>query len=1080
MNRKIPLSLALLSILLINTVIGVSAYPEVEVQRQIWVDQEGINAYPYQDHMVFSNVTGLWYSFYYDAWASGGTGALLYDVIDTSGIVLMTKILIHNGMVDKGAMEDFSVAINRDGYRIYMAIALDSVTAISSLSAFKGDIVCYYMLYNEDSGQIDIINTHAIDRYGDYKVQWVDIEITYDGYMVISYNCDGFAGTDDIGGISFSSSTLAWVDSANTISTDMIYFGETSDNPPNNGGHMLALAPYKTNGIAIYWRDYLQISDRIDVACLFLGINVTVAGDNGYTDANWEVELIEDSFGIPKGTINSANYFDVVNDWSDEQIAVAHSYRLGDVNYVNVTLYNATDDTVSKYNIITFNDGGADTATYSLILATNERGSINLLFANSTHKDIWYVVKYNINTKLFDAPVEVFTTLNPMGNLREITSAQSFVPTYGSAKATPHALLTVGSLSFQWHYLDEGFTIPFMSDYINYTRLDNITDNTLTTYGVIIRPSDRHIIETRIHENVTLFYASFEDFNHYVRFNYNITSGQSYTTITRKDNDTALQIAYISKVTLTPDDEWNILTIDFFFTDDCFDYYSQTMGYGIVYEGTWFSTATSTMKYSIFNLGGIASFTGMGDSTYYPQNDAFSIGAYNDGSWSQFSVLYDSLEHMHFNVEFDIDGDWNADDGIWENSTGGFFEYGINYWLKGDYINGWKVRIYPASVNVGHQKLGSDVDYVQWTVEHYTYNISISAYQLEVTNTLYSNFNGYDSEDSDPDHHQKTSVTWWVDLWFSNENAGKTVATRVNTELFGMYEQGVAWWFGYGGFRPMIGEITDSIFYDNVNDANGTIQTVYQNVDVVDFWGRVEKVTGGDKEYIMHNYLMKNKELAVGDMKGVDTPALVKTKTMDMPQTGFLTPLITMINNIREFIVTGITDVIKGMGTLIDTVLVSVGLPPLLGIFIDFLLGLYEIFALIYGSFVDIISWIVTSIENMISSIFLIIPRYLLLVNDVLMVFIGFYTNFVLLFTGGIGEMNNFWVDYSVGDILQIYLIAVLPFTYLAKWESSKDPLGAIAEDVSMFMQFIMAVFDIAMEFLTVAFDIIKSIIGLI
>ena len=122
----------------------------------------------------------------------------------------------------------------------------------------------------------------------------------------------------------------------------------------------------------------------------------------------------------------------------------------------------------------------------------------------------------------------------------------------------------------------------------------------------------------------------------------------------------------------------------------------------------------------------------------------------------------------------------------------------------------------------------------------------------------------------------------------------------------------------------------------------------------------------------------------------------------------------------------------------------------------------------------------ITSIDGLIASIFVLVPRYLLFVGMILTVFVDYYNNIVLLFTGGIGGMSNFWLDYNLAEFIQLYLIGIFPFMLIAKIESSDDPVQTLTDEVKMFMEVITAVFNIAYQLFTVAFDIIKSIVGLI
>jgi len=485
------------------------------------------------------------------------------------------------------------------------------------------------------------------------------------------------------------------------------------------------------------------------------------------------------------------------------------------------------------------------------------------------------------------------------------------------------------------------------------------------------------------------------------------------------------------------------------------------------------------LKTNIYNLGGIVSYSFVGDGRRVADGDVYDIMATSAGSIARTEVVYDKLQHVHILPELNVNGTWNPTTGRFEDFDGGFFEYGLKYEVDGLWVQGYKVRLYPTNYRVGHQNLGADHNWVGWAVEWYQFTQNNASWTLQKEDIIYTNNWGYDNDDATPDYHNRTSSQLWIDLWFSNHEGGTIMAGRVSALYYGLYEQATPFWFGYGEFRPMFGDVTSSQFFGDITDFNGGTTDSY-GIEKVNFWTRVEKISGNTRPWKVSNYEVRNYQLAEGRMQGIDNPPFIETRVLDSPTSGFLTPLIKVISGIGN----AIGNALRGMATytmsLVDTMLTNIGLPPMLSIFFDFLMGIYEIFALIYSSFVDIVSWITSSIENMIGSLFLVIPRYLLLVTDVLNVFVSYYTNFVLLFTGGIGNMNNFWADYSMGEIIQVYLVAVVPFTFLAKWESSKDPINAIAEDVGMFVQFVTAIYDIASEFMGLAFDIIKSILGLI
>jgi len=434
---------------------------------------------------------------------------------------------------------------------------------------------------------------------------------------------------------------------------------------------------------------------------------------------------------------------------------------------------------------------------------------------------------------------------------------------------------------------------------------------------------------------------------------------------------------------------------------------------------------------------------------------------------------------MHFNVELDNGALWDAVDNVFINMTGGYYEFGINYMINNTMLDGWSFRVYPSTSNVGNHGIGVDHDWVQWTVEHYVYNKTYGDYQMRKKEILYSNYNGYDHTDSNHGYTNKTSVNWWIDLWFSNDNSSSIVASRLNPEYYGMYEQGNLFWFGYGKFRPMFGDIDLSMFFDNAYNNDAEITTVSGEVELVQFWTKVAKVTGSET-YQMKNFKMKNKEFALNRMIGIDTPAHVETKVIDMPSTGFLSPLIKALTGLGAIIVDGILGLLMSISGVIDNVLTRLGLPPIFSIIINVLTSLFDILNLIFLHLSDIVTYIIDSIGHTLSTIFLVIPRYLYFVGMVANVFISYYTTIVSFFTGGWAGVSNIWVDYSLFEWIQLYLICIFPFTEIAKIMGSDDPQAKLISEIKSFVGFLTGISKIAEWFIALILEILRSIRNLL
>lgn len=344
------------------------------------------------------------------------------------------------------------------------------------------------------------------------------------------------------------------------------------------------------------------------------------------------------------------------------------------------------------------------------------------------------------------------------------------------------------------------------------------------------------------------------------------------------------------------------------------------------YSNTTYTRGETGYTVNFFNLGGMVSYVKVGDAGHNKGDDILSIYAQDVGSYIEASIIWDKLQHQHLTLELDNGGVWDSINNKFINMTGGLYEFGMNYFINNTILNGWKTRIYVESSDVGNHGVGVDKDWVNWEIEHYIYNRTIDDWMIKKESNLISNYDGYDHTSSIHGYTNKTTIKFFVDLWFSNENSSKIIATRINPEFFGMYEQGSSFWFGYGAFRPYFGDETVSIFYDNIYDGNMNVVSSSEKVSLVQFWVRVEKITGKEK-YQLTNFVMKNSQFASYKMGGIDTPAYVATKVINMPRTGFLTPLVKAIQGIGSLIWGACMGFIYVLISSIDGLLVYLGLP---------------------------------------------------------------------------------------------------------------------------------------------------------
>jgi len=266
-----------------------------------------------------------------------------------------------------------------------------------------------------------------------------------------------------------------------------------------------------------------------------------------------------------------------------------------------------------------------------------------------------------------------------------------------------------------------------------------------------------------------------------------------------------------------------------------------------------------------------------------------------------------------------------------------------------------------------------------------------------------------------------------------------------------MYEQGVAWWFGYGKFRPMIGEYENAKFLDDLYDETGNI-TNCRKFDLMRVFIEVEKIDiadGNDETWTVRAVENVNRQLAADRMQGVDEPTFVETKVLDMPQTGFLNPLIKAINGIKTAIWSGALGFVKVMWGAIDSFGVFIGLPS--GFFsriTDFIIMIPDIIIKLVENIDMVITYSVTLLDQIFSFVFVAIPRLFWLLAELTFTFVTFWTSISSMLTGGWTGVSNIWVEWNVGDWIQLFLYAIFPAWQVNRIFTSKTPMETARNDL--------------------------------
>jgi hypothetical protein len=481
----------------------------------------------------------------------------------------------------------------------------------------------------------------------------------------------------------------------------------------------------------------------------------------------------------------------------------------------------------------------------------------------------------------------------------------------------------------------------------------------------------------------------------------------------------------------------------------------------------------------IVNLGGAVSYTRSGNAGKIKGGDSFELYAEETNSYATATTTFRKLQHVHTLVEVYYNLTWNGLTGRYENTgslDSGNYKFTINYDINNVWINGWRIVLKPVEYNVGHQNFGVDLDYVKFQIDFEQWNGT--SWEIKKTGYTTSNCWAYDNENAKVTHYDdRVSSQFYIDMWFNKMNASTVVAARVTPYYYGMYEQGSSWWMGYGKFRPTFGNETHVSFYTNLLDENQNPSNCY-DIEEVNFTVGIYKTGIVNRRWKITNYEVLNFKTAEDRMRGIDTPPIVETKVLDMPQGGFLTPLIKAIESIGKNVWSGVFNLIKQIMGGIDTLLVSIGLPPLVHVFYNVLVSIYDVFSILYAEFTNIVLWMVESVSNVINTLFIAIPRYLYFIAMIVESFLTWYNAIIDLFTGGIGDMNDFWNQYNVMEILQLYLIAIFPFMEAARIENSDDPMRTLIEDIKLFVNLITGVFNFLLSLFNVLINILETILG--
>ena len=412
------------------------------------------------------------------------------------------------------------------------------------------------------------------------------------------------------------------------------------------------------------------------------------------------------------------------------------------------------------------------------------------------------------------------------------------------------------------------------------------------------------------------------------RYQFVNDTNSAFINITSETSDIDKQfIVNMIKSTMIRTHEYTFITWRFMLGMNIVDSYNLSISYYIENNFNNVSGLTGTYV-NIYNLGGQVQYSIEGNASRIIGGDAFDIGVLDSNDVITASAIYRRLQHVHILPEW-----------FFNNSISGFnlniyadmeLTFGMDYTFSNtsEWVTGWKCKLQTVGGEVGNDGIGTDGSWIKIWVGWYNQDIFIKS------DYIYANHYGYDPATSSFTPRKSTQL--WVDLWFNKLNASTVVGGRVNSYYNGMREDG---WFLWADWSPMIGNITSSMFFDNLLNSGGNIETS-RNIELVKFYTTLEKKTDDTDNIFtyVHNYEIFNWKIADDRMMGVDTPIFVEPKNIDTPQQGFLAPLYKAIESIGSFFWGGMLGGLKTLIGAMDSLLSFIGSPVSMSAMIEWVM----------------------------------------------------------------------------------------------------------------------------------------------
>lgn len=463
---------------------------------------------------------------------------------------------------------------------------------------------------------------------------------------------------------------------------------------------------------------------------------------------------------------------------------------------------------------------------------------------------------------------------------------------------------------------------------------------------------------------------------------------------------------------------------------------------------------------NIYNLGGFTEYTFYGDAGKVLSGDNLEIWAENQTvgaigvSYAEAGTYYRRMQHA--NVIWGLDVEDNDCFDHHENT--GQITIGFDYLENGVWTELLYAEMYivdgavDAAGGVGVGKAWITVLVLWWA----------RSSNGTMTNQKSSFMSAY-TECGDQVNKDISHTRFYSDLWFNTANQSTTLGARISPMFYGMEE--VGGFLVWGTWSPIMFNQTSTMFFADLRNSTGDLIQPH-DIELVKFRMRVLKYAQGVSTPSgfcdSHTWTITNPQFsrtqATDRMQALDTPQGVEPLVPDMPNASFLSGLTKAIQGISSMIWAGALRFIKVLWASMDTIFTWIGFP--VGTFTkisDYVLTIPSYMIELIGYFSDTIVNMGTQVSRVFSIVVLIVPQLLYGSGVLVSTIISYVTQIISLFTGGWAGISNLWSTLDLVQWIELFVIAILPFWWLARIETSKDGFKTAREDVSWFFSALMS-----------------------